>query len=400
MMKSRSLRHSLSCVLGGLLLVTVSGCNEELTVWSGTSQSKFERTVTRQIALGGSDTLDVATRHGSITVTGTDAADCSLEAKIVAHAPTEEEAQALAEQVEIVDQISGSTATIRSREPDLENNRSISVSYTIAVPRRTNIRCDSKYGSLDISSVEGRVVGTSNNGSIKIQNIQGQTDLSTSYGSIECRNVVGQSIRLHSNNGSITMANLRGSTAAETSYGAITCEDFADGDLKLQSDNGRIGVSDARFGICEAKSSYGAIAASRLAGDSIDLHSGNGSVEVDGAEAKTLNASSSYGRIAATGIIAATLKTESGNGSVHVSCAPAAPADLNAQLKSSYGSVELAAPQGFAGEVYLRTSYGAIHTALPITASGEFTKKEIVGRIGNGAGKIRLESGSGSVELK
>jgi DUF4097 and DUF4098 domain-containing protein YvlB len=400
MMKSRSLRHSLSYILGSLLLVTVSGCNEELTSWGGTSQSKSERTITRQIALGGSDTLDVATWGGSVTVTGTDTADCSLEARIVAHAPTEEEAQTLAEQVEIVDQISGSTLRIRSREPDLENNRSISVSYTIAVPRRLNIQCDSKYGSLDISSVEGHVVGTSNNGSIKARDIQGRTDLSTSYGSIECRNVGGQSIRLHSSNGSITMANLRGSTTAETSYGVIACEGFADGDLKLQSGNGRIGISDARFGVCEAKSSYGAIAASRLAGDSIDLHSGNGSVEVDGAEAKTLNASSSYGRIAATGIAAATLKAESGNGSVHVSCAPAAPADLDAQLKSSYGSVELAAPQRFAGEVYLRTSYGAIHTDLPITASGELTKKKIVGRIGDGAGKIHMESGNGSVELK
>lgn len=363
MMKSRFLRHSLSCVLGGLLLVAVSGCNEELTSWGGTSQSKFERTVTRQIALGGADTLDVATRSGSVTITGTDAADCNLDARIVACAPTDQEAQALAEQVEIVGQVTGSTMEIRSREPDLENNRSIRVSYTIAIPRRLNVQCDSKYGSLDISNVEGRLAGTSNNGSIKIQDIQGPADLSTSYGSIECRNVVGQSIQLHSN-------------------------------------NGRIDVSDAKFGVCEARSSYGAIVANRLAGDSIDLHSGNGSVEVDGAEAKTLNASSSYGRIAATGIATATLKAESGNGSVNVSCAPAAPADLNAQLKSSYGSVEFTAPQQFAGEVYLRTSYGAIHTALPITASGELTKKEIVGRIGEGTGKIHLESGNGSVELK
>lgn len=398
-MKSHRTIENALCLLGVSLLITVSGCDEEMSNWSMT-RVQFERTVTRQIALGGADTLDVATRSGSIAITGTDAADCNLEARIVACAPTEQEAQALAEQVEIVGQVTGSTMGIRSREPDLENNRSISVSYTITIPRRLNVQCDSKYGSLDISNVEGRLAGTSNNGSIKIQDIQGQTDLSTSYGSIECRNVVGQSIQLHSNNGSITMASLRGSTAAGTSYGTITCEGFAGGDLRLQSGNGRIEVSDAKFGVCEARSSYGAIAANRLAGDSIDLHSGNGSVEVDGAEAKTLNASSSYGRIAATGIATATLKAESGNGSVNVSCAPAAPADLNAQLKSSYGSIEFTAPQQFAGEVYLHASYGAIHTALPITTSGELTKKEIVGRIGEGTGKIHLESGSGSVELK
>ncbi len=399
MMKSRSLRHSLSCVLGGLLLVTVSGCNEELTVWGGTSQSKFERTVTRQIALGGSDTLDVATRCGSVTVTGTDAADCSLEATIVAHAPTEEEAQALAEQVEIVDQISGSTATIRSREPDLENNRSISVSYTIAVPRRTNIRCDSKYGSLDISNVEGRVVGTSNNGSIKIQNIQGRTDLSTSYGSIECRNVVGQSIQLHSNNGSITMARLRGSTTAGTFYGAITCEDFSDGDLHLKSGNGGIRISDASFGLFEARSSYGAITGIHLKGDSVELRSGNGAVEATDVQTQKLDASSSYGRITMTEIAAANITAVSGNGSIRVLCADDAPADPNAQAKSSYGSVEFTAPPQFSGEVYLSTNYGSIHTARSVTTSGEITQKKVAGRIGDGTGVIRLESGNGSIEL-
>ena len=55
------------------------------------------------------DTLDVLTQFGSITVTGTDVADCNVVAKVVAHAPTEEEAQELAEQVEIVGESAGST---------------------------------------------------------------------------------------------------------------------------------------------------------------------------------------------------------------------------------------------------------------------------------------------------
>ena len=113
-----------------------------------------------------------------------------------------------------------------------------------------------------------------------------------------------------------------------------------------------------------------------------------------------MDASSSYGSILAAGITAASLTAESGNGSVNVQCATGAPADLIAQAKSSYGSVEFTAPPAFSGEVSLSTSYGTIRTALPVTTSGEISKKKIVGKIGDGTGKIRLESGSGSVELK
>lgn len=399
-MKSFRLRHSSSYILGVLLLVTVSGCDEEFAAWRSTSQSRFERPLSRQISLGAAETLDISTRFGSISVTGTDAPDCNLEARIVAQAPTEQEAQELAEQVEILGEAAGSTVKIRSREPTLTNNRSISVSYTISIPRRMNVRCDSNYGSLDISDIEGRLEGKSGNGSIKAHDIQGPANLSSGYGSIECRNVAGQSIVLHSGNGSITAAGLKGSTTAETSYGAISCKDFSDGDLRLKSGNGRIEISDASFGVCDARSSYGTIAAKNLQGDSIDLQSGNGSVEIDDAQAKTLNASSSYGRIAATGIAAENLTARSGNGSVNMQCTAAAPANLNAQVRSSYGSVEFVAPPEFSGEVYLSTSYGSIHTARPVTTSGEITKKKITGRIGDGTGRIHLESGSGSVELK
>ncbi len=69
-----------------------------------------------------------------------------------------------------------------------------------------NVRCDSDFGSLDVSHIEGRLDGKSGNGAIKAQDIRGQTDLRTSFGAIECRDVTGPSITLHSGNGMITAA--------------------------------------------------------------------------------------------------------------------------------------------------------------------------------------------------
>lgn len=399
-MKRPYLQHGFSYVLGALFLVATSGCDEEFATWRATGQSRFERPLSRQIALETIDTLDVTTRSGAIAVTGTDAADCCLEARIVAYAPTEQEAQDLAEQVQIVEEAAGGTLKIRSHEPALTNNRSISVSYTISVPRRMNVRCDSNYGSLDVSNIGGRLDGKSGNGSIKARDIQGPADLDTNYGAIECRNVVGQSISLRSNNGSITAAGLRGSTTAETSYGAISCEDFADGDLKLKSGNGKIEIANASFGVCETRSSFGVIAGRNLKGDSITLNSGNGSVEIDNVQTKTLNLFSSFGNLRATGVTASDISATSGNGGVHIACSPSTPSDLDARVRSTFGSVEFTAPAGFAGEVSLSTGFGSVQTALPVTVSGEISRSRASGKVGDGAGKIRIESGNGSVELK
>lgn len=402
-MKSRHLSHAAACLFTVLMLTAGSGCyiniNDSDQGYHG-NQVQFEKTVTEQVAPSGADTLDVLSRAGSITITGTDATDCSIEAKIVARAPSDEEAQELAEQVEIRAEVTESTLKVRSHEPDMKNNRSISVSYTISAPRRMGVKCNSSYGSLSISDMEGRLDGESGNGSIKVRDIQGQTDLHTSYGSIECRNVAGPSISLRSNNGSIDVAQLRGSTTAESTYGSIHCEDFSDGDLHLKSGNGRVAVSNASFGVCNARSSYGAIAANALKGESVELKSGNGNVEADGVEVKTLALSSSYGSIRATEVTAADIQATSGNGSVRIACTPAAPSDLSAQVRSSYGSIEFISPPEFSGEVYLSTSYGTIRTALPVTVTGELTKTKVAGQVGQGTGKIRLESGNGSVELK
>ena len=72
-----------------------------------------------------------------------------MTAKITTHAPTEEEAQELAEKVEDqAGQPGDHTLKIRADHPPLLVNRSVTVSYEITAPRRVNVLCQSDYGSL------------------------------------------------------------------------------------------------------------------------------------------------------------------------------------------------------------------------------------------------------------
>ena len=94
------------------------------------------------------------------------------------------------------------------------------------------------------------------------------------------------------------------------------------------------------------------------------------------------------------------LKAYSGSGSIDVACAEGCSSELTADVKTSYGSIDVTAPTGFAGEVDLATHYGSVHTDHPVTISGEVTKKKIAGTIGEGRGHLRLETSSGSIRLR
>lgn len=383
-------------------LLTTVGCScRYVYVGNHASQQNYKLTTSRQAAFAPGSTLDVDTSSGSIAVTGSDASDCSVTATITGYAPTVEEAQELAEETDIELNQTGQTLQIRADIPSTGNNRGVSVSYVIAVPRQANLALHSAYGSLDIAQVQGIVRGKTGSGSIKAQAIDGTTNLDTAYGSVSCEDIVGEDITLHSGSGSITARNIEGPARIESSYGSVTCDQFSGGDLTLKSGSGRIEVSQANFTICDAQTSYGSVTARNLQGDSLKCQSGSGSIDVSNSDAPVMNLSSSYGRVHARNITTSDLEAVSGSGSIDVVCSPACPADLTAKAKSSYGSVTFTAPPSFAGRVALLSGYGSVQTDLPVTVTGKIgDKKRIEGAVGQGGGELDLETSSGTVTLK
>jgi hypothetical protein len=131
-----------------------SGCDIQIGHWS---QAKYERTVQRQAPLVAGSTLVARTSLGSVTITGADVADCSVVAEITGRAPTEEEAQELAEKVEIELETVGNTLTVKAHKPSTRHNRSVSISYNITVPKQTHVECASSYGAIKLSDIGGNV---------------------------------------------------------------------------------------------------------------------------------------------------------------------------------------------------------------------------------------------------
>jgi DUF4097 and DUF4098 domain-containing protein YvlB len=390
--------------LGTLVLLAAAGCHIDSSYNAGMGnrgqQARHEKIVERDTPLSGGSTLDVDTSSGSITIHGADVSACSVAATITGQAPSKEEAQTLAEQVEIRLQQTTDTLKIRADKPKLTNNRAISVSYAITVPRRTNVQCHSAYGSLALANLEGVVNAKTGSGTIEAEDIQGPTNLDSAYGSIRCGRIVGAEVVLHSGSGSITASDIKGTARMNSAYGSVKCDRFSDGNLSLKSGSGRVTVADARFGECEAISAYGSVTGSQLEGDVIQLRTSSGNVEITAGTAETMDLSSAYGSVRGTQIITSDLKAHSGSGNIKISCAAACPPELTADAKTAYGSIDFSPPTGFAGKVHLATQYGSVRTDQPITISGEITKKKIAGAIGEGQGHLRLETSSGSIRLK
>jgi DUF4097 and DUF4098 domain-containing protein YvlB len=379
------------------LLLCVGSCGIRIGGWP---QVEYEGTVQQRASIAPGSTVVAETSFGSVSVAGADVADCNVIATICARAPTKEEAQELAGQVKIKLDPAGKTLIVRAEKPHLKRNRSISISYSITVPNQTGAKCSSSYGAVEFRNLNGDVNGNTSSGSIKGFNIQGSVQLQTSYGSVTCKDISGDNVKLKSGSGSITAESIKGSAELDTSYGSVSCKDFSGGDIKLKSSSGKITLLNASFGDCDAHTSYGSVRVDELRGKSIRLHSGSGSIDAGKTSADTIDVSTSYGRVTCEDIVCAELGAKSGSGNIDIVCAPSAPADMVAQVHSSYGNLDFVAPPDFAGQIELKTSYGSIKTALPVTVTGEITKKAIQGTIGQGEGKLDLQTRSGSIHLK
>ena len=336
-------------------LLIVTGCDIE--------KAKYERTENLSVPLAPGSNLVAETSFGSITVTGADVADCNITAIISVKASTEEEAKEIAEKVKIKPELVGKTLTVKAEKPQTKKKHSISVSFNITVPEQTNVECSTSFGAIKLANING--------------NAKGKTS-----------------------SGSITAENIKGSAKLDTSFGSINCGDISGGDIKLKTSSGKITLTKAAFGDCDVHTSFGSITSSELTGNSLKLKSNSGSINLTEASSTTTDIFTSFGRITCRQIISADLTAKSSSGSIDIACSPSAPPEINANVVTSFGSIDFVAPPNFSGQVELATSFGSIKTDLPITITGEVSKKKLTGKIGEGKGKLHLQTNSGSIKIK
>ncbi|HNY76953.1 MAG: hypothetical protein RBS72_00305 [Sedimentisphaerales bacterium] len=146
--------------------------------------------------------------------------------------------------------------------------------------------------------------------------------------------------------GRVRLAGLTGDVKASTQFGSITCEDIR-GSLDLETQLGRITCRE----------------------------------------------------IAAEHIVASSQK-----GSIDISCVDACPAELVADVSTEWGKIRFQAPAQYQGALDLESEMGSVKLDKDADVGGavenSFLHDRVSGRIGSGAGNLRLFSNLGSVALR
>jgi DUF4097 and DUF4098 domain-containing protein YvlB len=327
---------------GGVLAATLFVCSSCVYVHTdGSARCERETELSAPLAAGSS--LRADTGDGSISVEGTQTPECKVRAKVVAHARTEEQAQELAEQIDVRLEPSGEGLAVVTKRPALIRNAWYSVSLTAQVPTQTSLGLATGDGSIRIANITGNVDAKSSDGGVEVEGLKGDVKLRTADGSITGSRIEAGTLDVHTNDGGIKLTDVTGQS-------------------------------------CRTETSDGSIALTNVRADDLTARTNDGGIR-------------------AQNITATRAEYHTSDGSLHIEYAPDAPKALNATATTSSGGITFVAPPGLSAVVEAITGDGSINTDLPITVQGKIGKT-MNGTIGGGEGRVYLKTSDGSITIR
>lgn len=203
----------------------------------------------------------------------------------------------------------------------------------------------------------------------------------------------GQKVRVYLGVGAVDVANVNGSLSVDVASASITSHDTR-GALSLDTGSGDIEVT-GHDGALNVDTGSGDIVVATQKNGELHIDTGSGSVRASGITATVLKIDTGSGDIRLGDATASRASLETGSGSIEARFLTAID-DLAVETGS--GDVTLRLPEGLNVTVDLETSSGDLTLDFPV----QLIRKEensLRGRIGEGKGRIAVESGSGDISL-
>jgi lia operon protein LiaG len=193
--------------------------------------------------------------------------------------------------------------------------------------------------------------------------------------------------------GKVAVTNVNGNLRIDVSSAPVTTSNTR-GELDIDVGSGAVQVTQAR-GDLSVDTGSGAVSVSDTRGESVSIGTGSGEVSASDLRSKQLSINTGSGAIRVTGLTAPQVSLETGSGSV--------AADLsgevwNVSVETGSGDVTLKMPPTLGAEVDFETASGAIETNFEVAVT-RHARDHMTGRIGDGRGKIAIETGSGGIKL-
>lgn len=216
----------------------------------------------------------------------------------------------------------------------------LQVQCVITVPRQFDVDLKTAGGSVNVTSLTGKVQANTAGGSLRFENIEGPISGHTSGGSITIHTAKGK-VNVKTSGGTVNLKAIEGDVNAHTSGGSIRAENLT-GQSVVKTSGGSIQVADIK-GAIEAGTSGGSITATLLE----------------------------------------------------------QPAKA-CSFKTSGGSITLVLDAKATVDVDLHTSGGRVTTDFPVVSiiQGEQKKNELQGKVNGGGPLITAHTSGGSVRLQ
>ena len=258
---------------------------------------------------------------------------------------------------------------------------------------------EAKHFSMSIGRGDVRVSG---NGSgleawadLRVLVPAGQTvAVHLGVGKVNIANVNGE-IRVDARSGSVSATSVDGAMLLNTGSGSVTV-DGARGHLRVSTGSGGVRAANVENGTVILGTGSGSIEAFNINSIATSMHTGSGSIRIEDVTAPEFKLNTGSGGITARAVSARDLSLGTGSGSITLELT----SDVrNARLDTGSGSVTLAVPHNLGAELIVDTGSGGISSDLPIQITQQ-KRSHLRGRLGDGNGRIEIDTGSGGVRLR
>ncbi len=203
----------------------------------------------------------------------------------------------------------------------------------------------------------------------------------------------GQRIVLHWGVGDALVTNVDGDISVSVASARVTSE-HTRGHLTLDTGSGSLSVLDAQGNVI-LNTGSGGVTVDGVRGDELNVDTGSGTVRASNIDVKTLKGDVGSGGMRLTGVKAQRVSLDAGSGGIDLDMLTTLD-DLT--VDSGSGPVTIRMPASQSAEVDIETGSGGIESDFAVQTR-RLERNHIRGTIGEGKGRIKIETGSGRVRL-
>lgn len=193
--------------------------------------------------------------------------------------------------------------------------------------------------------------------------------------------------------GQVTLRNVDGTISVDVSAADVTASGIR-GRLSMDTGSGDVRVTDAE-GSVTVDAGSGNFTLENVRGDELSVDGGSGDVTGRGVRVRRAVFDLGSGDTRLTDVSADDLVVDTGSGNVDLTLVSGV---RTMALDTGSGDVTLRVPASFGAMLEVDTGSGDLDVELPLTVTRR-SRTSLVGTIGDGKGRVRVDTGSGDVRI-